>query len=221
MAGAQQCIPGRAEEWFDVVAPDMARRSIFRYRRNAPVFCQGEPADAVFFVVDGKVKLTTVNPQGKEAVIAVAGSGDMLGEACILERATRSCSAKALESSTLLRIENSDLKRNLRHSSAFMEYFLRNLLFQKQRAEEELVNQFFYSSEKRLAKVLLMLAARPTDGGPLNRVPRISQETLGAMVGTTRSRISFFLNKFQREGRIEYQGGIHVNPERLRAVLND
>ena len=184
------------------------------YRKNSLVYAQGEPADAVFIVMDGWIKVAAVSSHGKQAVLTVLGVGDILGDSCVLDEPRRTSSATALEWSTLFRIEKQDLPHILRRQARFSEGFLRHLLFQKDRLEQGLINQIFHSSEKRLASILLALGMRGA-----GRIPRINQETLAAMVGTTRSRISFFMNKLKRFGYIRYEDGICVDLLAMAAFI--
>ncbi len=185
------------------------------YPKNALVYAQGEPSNAIFFVVEGWVKISAVSAQGRQAVLSIMGAGDILGDTCVFDQPFRTSSATTVECSSLLRIEKQDLRHILRRDPRFAEGFLRRLLSQKERLEQGLVNQLFNSSEKRLASILLSLAS---DGS--GRIPRINQETLAAMVGTTRSRISFFMNKLKRFGLIRYDDGIRIDQRALGAFLD-
>ena len=205
---------GSGDPLWHYLDTEVAGCSVSNYRKNTLVYAQGEPADAVFIVMEGWVKLAAVSAHGKQAVLTVLGVGDVLGDTCVLDEPVRSSSATALEWSTLFRIEKQDLPHILRRQPRFAEGFLRHLLFQKDRLEQGLINQIFHSSEKRLASILLALAARG-----MGRIPRINQETLAAMVGTTRSRISFFMNKLKRHGYIRYEDGIYVDAAALQAFI--
>jgi CRP/FNR family cyclic AMP-dependent transcriptional regulator len=184
------------------------------YRKNQKVFSQGDPAESVFYVQQGRVKLTVISKDGKEAVIAILGPGDFFGEGCLAGQLHRMSTATALSESSIIRLEKAGVIRALHDDPAFSELFLHHLLTRNIRIEEDLVDQLFNSSEKRLARVLLLLANFGKDGKPEPVLPKMSQETLAEIVGTTRSRISFFMNKFRKLGFIEYNG----NPARLNPL---
>jgi len=191
------------------------------YRRAQPIFAQGDRADAVFFVQQGKVKVTVLSPQGKQAVIALLGPGDFFGEGCLAGQPLRMATATAMTECAIARLAKPKMIQVLHEDSAFAEVFTTYLLSRNIRMEEDLVDQLFNSSEKRLARVLLLLANFGKEGRPEPVVPRISQETLAEMVGTTRSRISHFMNKFRRLGFVEYNGGSQVHTSLLHVVLHD
>jgi CRP/FNR family cyclic AMP-dependent transcriptional regulator len=195
-----------------------AGRTICKLRRARPVYHQGDPSDAVFLVEQGRVLMTVVSPHGKEAVVGVVSRGDFFGEECIADQDTRVTSAVTLEPVTLLRVEKQDIRYVLRNSPEISERFMCQLFRRRRHVEECLADQVFRSSELRLARVLVMLAGEST-GFPKRSLPRVSQTTLGAMVGTTRSRISFFLNKFRASGMIDYDRGIRVDTEKLASLL--
>ena len=197
-----------------------AGRTLVEYRRSGTVFSQGDAADAVFCIQTGKVKLAVLSPQGKEAVVALLAAGDFFGEGCLTGRAVRVETATALTDCSLLRIEMGTMLRAL-HEHAFSEHFLAYLLSRNLQYEEALVDQLFNSSEKRLARILLLLSHFDKEGKPETILPKISQETLAQMVGTTRSRISFFMNKFKKLGFIEYNDGIEVRSSLLSMVLHE
>jgi len=194
-------------------------RSKSEYRRGQTVYLQGDPANAVFFVIQGRVLLSVVSPCGREAVVGIIGPGEFFGEGSINDEEIRETAAITLERSTIVRIERQDMKYVLRHSMEFCEGFLRHLLRRKTQMEEALADQLFSCSERRLARVLLLLA-RDSDGQPCVAVPRVSQTTLAAIVGTTRSRISYFLAKFRKMGLVEGGSTIRVNPDRIGEMLN-
>ena len=199
-------------------------RILAAYRNKQVVFAQSDPADAIFYVQKGKVKLTVVSDAGKEAVIAILGSGDFLGEACLAGRALYLSTAIAMSECSIVRLEKSSMIRVLHEEPAFSEMFVSYLLSRNVRIEEDLVDQLFNSSEKRLARVLLLLAHFGKEGKPEPVIAKISQETLAEMIGTTRSRVSFFMNKFRKLGFIEYNGGLeglHVHSSLLNIVLHD
>jgi len=191
------------------------------YRKQGTVFSQGDPSDAVFYVEKGKVKLTVVSTRGKEAVVAILGSGDFFGEGCLAGQSLRMATATAMTECSVLRVEKETMTRMLRNEPALSELFMKYLLTRNVRIEEDLVDQLFNSSEKRLARILLLLTRFGKDGQQELVVPRISQETLAEMVGTTRSRVSYFMNKFRKLGLIEYNGGLQVHSSLLGVVLHD
>jgi CRP-like cAMP-binding protein len=199
-------------------------RTISEYKKNDVVFVQSDPADAIFYIQKGKVKLTVVSDNGKEAVIAMLGIGDFLGEGCLAGRPLYLGTATAMSECSILRLEKSSVIRLLHEEPAFSEMFVSYLLSRNIRIEEDLVDQLFNSSEKRLARVLLLLANFGKEGKPEPVIAKISQETLAEMIGTTRSRVSFFMNKFRKLGFIEYNGGLHglhVHSSLLNIVLHD
>jgi CRP/FNR family cyclic AMP-dependent transcriptional regulator len=196
-------------------------RKIVDYSKNQVVFSQAERADAIFYIQKGKVKLTVVSNAGKEAVIAILGDGDFLGEGSLAGRPVRMATATAMSDCSIVRLEKAAMVRVLHEEPAFSEMFLAYVLSRNMRIEEDLVDQLFNSSEKRLARVLLLLANFGKEGKPEPLIAKISQETLAEMIGTTRSRVSFFMNKFRKMGYIEYNGGLHVNSSLLNIVLHD
>lgn len=197
-------------------------KHILKCRKKQALFSQGESADAVFYIIAGKVKLTVLSSKGKEAVIAIQGKGEFFGEACLTGQLVRTASATALEESTVMRIDKATMIRILREESSFAELFISHLLSRDIRIEEDLVDQLFNSSEKRLARILLLLAHFGKESKVEELiVPKISQETLADMVGTTRSRVSFFLNKFRKLGFIDYNGGLRIRSSLLNIVLLD
>src|SRR5579862_9140686 len=199
-------------------------RTIVEHRKNRAIFTQGDPAGAIFYIQKGKVKLTVVSDVGKEAVIAILANGDFLGEGCLAGRAVHRGTAIALTDCSILRVEKGTMVRLLHEQPAFSEMFVSYLLSRNIRIEEDLVDQLFNSSEKRLARVLLLLANFGKEGNPEPVIARISQETLAEMIGTTRSRVSFFMNKFRKLGFIEYNrglNGLHVHSSLLNIVLHD
>jgi len=198
-----------------------AGRSVTSFRPNDTVFAQGDPADAVFYIQEGQVKLTVVSPQGKEAVIALLSGGDFFGEGCLAGQATRAAGATALSNCSLMRVAKEALIKALREQPAFSEIFLMHLLARNIRVEADLVDQLFNSSEKRLARVLLLLANFGKSGEPHKEIPKINQETLAEIIGTTRSRVSFFMNRFRKLGFIEYNGTLKVHSSLLNVLLHD
>jgi CRP/FNR family cyclic AMP-dependent transcriptional regulator len=191
------------------------------------LFLQGATTDEVFYVQAGKVKLTVISEHGKEAVVAILEQGAFLGESCLVGQTVRTATATALEDSRLLRIDKAVMLRLLKEQPRFSEAFLSYLLLHSIRVQEDLVDQLFNSSEKRLARALLLLAHFGKEGKPETVIPKISQETLAEMIGTTRSRVSFFMNKFRKLGFIDYKGGLrrngglHVHSSLLNVVLHD
>jgi len=192
-----------------------------QYRDKQAIFAQGDPADAVFYVEKGKVKLTVVSKRGKEAVIAILQHGDFFGEGCLAAQPLRISSATAMHNLTALRVDKKTMVGLLKKEPEFAEMFIAYLLSRNIRIEEDLVDQLFNSSEKRLARLLLLLAHYGKDSKPETVIPTMSQETLAEMIGTTRSRVSFFMNKFRKLGFIEYNGSLHVNSALLTVVLRD
>ena len=174
--------------------------------KNHTIFPQGEAADAVFYIQAGTVKLTVVSLQGKEAVVAILERGGFLGESCLAGQPVRTATATALEDSTLLRLDKDAMIRALHEEPMFAELFMSYLLARTRRIQEDVVDQLFNSSEKRLARVLLSLAHFENDGQQETDIPKLSHETFAAMIGTTRSRVSFFMNKFRKLGYIDYHG---------------
>jgi CRP/FNR family cyclic AMP-dependent transcriptional regulator len=196
-------------------------RSIGKYRKGQVVFAQGDPGDAVFYIQKGKAKLTVVSEQGKEAVIAILGTGEFVGEGCLAGQVQRIATVTAMADSVIARLEKSAIIQVIHQEPAFSELFIAHLLGRSIRVEADLVDQLFNSSEKRLARLLLLLANFGKEGMPEPMIAKISQETLAEMIGTTRSRVSFFMNKFRKLGFIEYNGGIEVHSSLLNVVLHD
>jgi CRP/FNR family transcriptional regulator, cyclic AMP receptor protein len=196
-------------------------RSIARYRKDQIVFSQGDPADAVFYIQKGKMKVTVVSEQGKEAVVAILGPDEFFGEACLAGQVQRIATVATMTESVLMRMEKAAIVRVIHEEPAFSEMFIAHLLGRTIRVEADLVDQLFNSSEKRLARLLLLLANFGKEGAPVPMIAKISQETLAEMIGTTRSRVSFFMNNFRRLGLIDYNGGIEVHSSLLNVVLHD
>jgi CRP/FNR family cyclic AMP-dependent transcriptional regulator len=196
-------------------------RTIVDYRKNQTVFSQGDPADALFYVQKGKVKLTVASKQGKEAVVGIFGPTDFFGEACLAGQLQRMATATALSECAIVRLAKLAAIQVIRDEPEFSELFLAYVLHRNIRIEEDLVDQLFNSSEKRLARVLLLLANYGKDGKPEMVIPKISQETLAEIVGTTRPRVSFFMNKFRKLGFVDYKGGLTVHSSLLNVVLHD
>ena len=196
-------------------------RTILDYMSGQIIFTQGDPADAIFHIQKGKVKLTVVSKPGREAVLAIMGPDDFFGESCLAAQPRWMKSARAIDDSTIIRVEKQAMIGLLRREPAFSELFMTQLLSRNLRIEEDLVDQLFNSSEKRLARILLLLANFGKEGKPEPLIAKISQETLAEMIGTTRSRVSFFMNKFRKLGFIEYNGGLHVHSSLLNVILLD
>ncbi|MGO8788049.1 MAG: Crp/Fnr family transcriptional regulator [Terriglobia bacterium] len=196
-------------------------RSVLSFQRRQAIFSQGDAADAVFYLQRGAVKLTVVSKQGKEAVVGIVGPDMFFGEGCLAGQTVRMSTASASEDSTVLRFEKQAMIRLLHADPKFAEIFTAYLLSRNIRFEEDLVDQLFNSSEKRLARILLLLAHFGKEGNHEKVVPKISQEILAGMVGTTRSRVSHFMNKFRKLGFIHYNGGLQVHSSLLNVVLHD
>ena len=185
------------------------------------VFSQGDVADAVFYLEKGKVKVTVVSPQGKEAVVAILETNDFFGEGCLAGQQHRMATVTAMTECVIVRLEKAAVFDVIHREAAFSELFIAHLLNRSIRIEADLVDQLFNSSEKRLARLLLLLANFGKEGKPEPLIAKISQETLAEMIGTTRSRVSFFMNKFRKMGLIEYNGHIEVHTSLLNLVLHD
>ncbi len=191
------------------------------FREKRVIFSQGDACDAVFYIQKGKVKLTVVSNKGKEAVLAILETGDFIGESCLAGSPVRMATASTITECGVVRIEKQAMMRLLHEQPKFSELFMAHLLSRNIRIEEDLVDQLFNSSEKRLARILLLLAHFGKEGKTEPVVPKISQETLAGIIGTTRSRVSFFMNKFRKLGFIEYNGGLNVHSSLLNVILLD
>src|SRR5438067_10481134 len=198
-------------------------RKIAAFPKKQTIFAQGDSSDAVFYIQKGKVKLTVVSQIGKEATIGILNEGDFCGEGCLTGQPLRLCSATAMTDCTVMRIDKNAMMEVLRREHTFSDVFVAYLLSRNIRYEEDLVDQLFNSSEKRLARILLLLAHFGKEGKPEVAVPKISQETLAEMVGTTRSRVRFFMNRFRKLGFIDYHAGdtLEVHSSLLNIVLHD
>jgi CRP/FNR family cyclic AMP-dependent transcriptional regulator len=196
-------------------------RAAASYASGQVIFAQGDPADAVFYVQTGRVKLTIVSGQGKEAVVGIYSATDFFGEASLAGQPLRIATATAMNECLIVRLAKSAMIRMLHDEPAFSELFVAHLLSRNIRVEADLVDQLFNSSEKRLARILLLLANFGQEGKPEAVIPSITQETLAEMIGTTRSRVSFFMNKFRKLGFIEYNGKLSVHSSLLNVVLHD
>lgn len=195
-------------------------RRIVRFARGAVVFAQGAPANSVFYIQDGGAKLSVLSSAGKEAVVAMLGPGDFFGEGCLAGQSLRMGTATTVVPTTVLRIQKREMIRTLHEQSEFSDRFIAHMLVRNIRIEEDLVDQLFNPSEKRLARTLLLLARYGKDEATQLALPKLSQETLAEMAGTTRSRVNFFMNKFRKLGFIEYNGGLKINSS-LSIVLHD
>jgi CRP/FNR family cyclic AMP-dependent transcriptional regulator len=191
------------------------------YRKKQVIFAQGKRADEVFLIQTGQVKLSVVSKQGKEAVVAMLGPGQFLGEGCLNGQPVRIATARAMTDCSALRLPKEATMQALRNHPQFSEMFIEHLLSRNMRVEEDLVDQLFNSSEKRLARLLLLLANFGKDGRHEQVIAKISQETLAEMVGTTRSRVSFFMNRFRKLGFIHYNDGLEIHSSLLSVVLRD
>ena len=191
------------------------------YRKNHKVFTQGDPAEAVLYIQKGKVKITVVSKQGKEAVVAVLGVGDFFGEGCMAGQSLRMATATAMSDCSIVRLEKPHAIRMLHDERAFSELFLRYMLSRNIRIEEDLVDQLFNSSEKRLARVLLLLAKFGKEGKPELVIPKVSEETLAELVGVTPLKVGTLMNKFRKLGFIGDNGGLEVHSSLLNIVLHD
>jgi CRP/FNR family cyclic AMP-dependent transcriptional regulator len=196
-------------------------RSISTHRKNEIIFLQGDAADAVFYIKKGKVKVTVVSKQGKEAVVALLGADEFLGEGCLIGQPKRLAAAVAMSECTIMRVGKHEIQRLLQDEPAFSQMFVSHILTRKDRVEEDLVDQLFNSTEKRLARLLLLLANFGKEGRPEPIIAKISQEVLAEMIGTTRSRVSHFMNKFRELGFIDYNGHLEVHSSLLSVVLNE
>jgi CRP/FNR family cyclic AMP-dependent transcriptional regulator len=197
-------------------------RQIEAFPKKETIFAQGDSSDAVFYIKEGKVKLTVVATSGKEATIGILNEGDFFGEGCLAGQPLRVGSATAMTDCSVMKIEKESMIEVLHRERAFSDMFVAYLLTRNIRYEEDLVDQLFNSSEKRLARTLLLLAQFGKDGKPENLIPKMSQETLAEMVGTTRSRVSFFMNRFREMGFVDYDGsGLQVHSSLLGVVLHD
>ena len=196
-------------------------RRVETFQEKETVYSQGDLARDVMYIRDGGVKLTVVNTNGKEAVVAILGPGDFCGESCLAGQPIRMATATAIVPLNVLAIDNKEMLRLLHSESAFFDRFITYMLQRKARIEEDLIDQLFNSSEKRLARALLLLARCGKQGQPQRVVLTISQETLAEMVGTTRPRINFFMNKFKKLGYIQYDGGLQINASLLNIFLNN
>ena len=196
-------------------------RTVSEYRQGDVVFLQASPADAVFYIQKGKIKIVVASKQGKEAVVAILGPGDFFGEGCLIGQPLRLATAKAVVDSEVMRVAETEMLRVLHAEPTFAELFTAHLLTRNSRIEEDLVDQLFNSSEKRLARTLLLLANFGKADGPQPISTKISQETLAEIIGSTRSRVNVFMNKFRKLGLISYNGHLQVTSSLVSVVLHD
>ena len=194
-------------------------RTTLQCQKHQVLFAQGDAATAVFYILEGRVKLTVISLQGKEAVVAMLGIGDFFSEACLAGQPMCLATATSLNCSTIVRIDRDTMSRVLHQEPAFSELFMAHLLTRNLRIQEDLIDQLFHSAEKRLARTLLLLAHVGKDGQQAQVIPKISQEMLAEMVGTTRSRVSFFMNRFKKLGFITYDAGLRVDRSLLNVIL--
>jgi CRP-like cAMP-binding protein len=215
---------GEAKSTFDpqvFLAKVGAGKTVAELGRRQIVFSQGDPADAVFYIQKGKIELKVLSQQGKEAILAILDVGDFFGEGCLAGQPLRMATAVAATECSVMRLEKSAMIAVLHKEPVFSALFISYLLTRNIRIEEDLVDQLFNSSEKRLARLLLLLANFGKEGKPEAVIPKVSQESLAEMIGTTRSRVSFFMNKFRKLGFIEYNGVLSVHSSLLNVVLHD
>ena len=196
-------------------------RSVIKYRKNDIVFSQGDPADAIFYIQKGKLKVTVVSDRGKEAVASILGPDEFFGEACMAGQLQRLVTVSAMTDAVVVRIEKPAMVRLVHEQSDFSQTFMTHILNRTIRVEADLIDQLFNSSERRLARLLLLLANYGKEGKPEPIIAKISQETLAEMIGTTRSRVSFFMNRFRKLGFISYNGHIEVHKSLLNLVLHE
>jgi len=196
-------------------------RSVKHHRSGEAIFTQSDPADAIFYIRRGRVKLSVVSSRGKQAVVAILGVGHFFGEGCLAGQQVRMSSAAAMSECSLVRLEKAAAIAVIHDEPVFSELFLRYVLSRNIRIEEDLIDQLFNSSEKRLARVLLLLANFGKEGKPEPVIPKMSQETLAEIIGTTRSRVSFFMNRFRKMGFIDYKHGLEIHSSLLSVLLRD
>src|ERR1700691_1775044 len=196
-------------------------RTLAKHRKSEIIFSQGDEANAVFYIKKGKVKVTVVSKQGKEAVVAIMGVDEFVGEGCLIGQPKRLATARAMTDCGTMRVENTEIMRVIRDEPAISQMFVAHILTRNARVEEDLLDQLFNSSEKRLARLLLLMANFGKEGRPEPLIAKIDQETLAEMIGTTRSRVSHFMNKFRKAGFIDYNGHLEVHSSLLSVVLAD
>ncbi len=217
-AKARIAAPFDAAVYLDTVAKG---RTITPYKKKSVIFTQGDDADAVIYIRAGKVKVTVISAEGNEAVVAILGADEFLGEGCLIGQQKRLATASAMSDCTVMQVSKTEIQRVLKDEPTFSQMFVTHILARNERIQEDLVDQLFNSTEKRLARVLLLLANFGKTGRPEPIIGKISQETLAEMIGTTRSRVSHFMNKFRKLGFIAYNGHIDVHSSLLSVVLAD
>jgi CRP/FNR family cyclic AMP-dependent transcriptional regulator len=221
---AEVAMPPRGKSSFDLrafLAKVGLPGTAMEFGNGQTIFSQGEPAKTLFYIQKGGAKLSVLSGHGKEAVIAILDTDTFFGEGCLAGQRVRMASATAVGPSTMLRIEQKGMMRVLHDQHTLSDVFIRHMLLRTIRVEADLVDQLFNSSEKRLARALLLIAHYGSPGKPKTDIPKISQETLAEMIGTTRARVSFFMNRFRKLGFIDYNGGLQVHGSLLGIVLND
>ena len=219
----KQKFPARKKSAFDAHAfleSAGVARAILQFRKSETIYSQGDPAARVHYIQEGSVKLSVINEDGKEAVVAILGPGDFFGEGCLAGQSICMGSATAVAATSILFIEKNEMMRVLHAEHSLSDLFITHMLSRNIRIEEDLIDQLFNSSEKRLARSLLLLARYGKEDRIHGVIPKVSQETLAEMVGTTRSRVSFFMNKFRKMGFIKYNGGLQINSSLLNVVLH-
>jgi CRP/FNR family cyclic AMP-dependent transcriptional regulator len=215
---AKEIYPFDAQAFLDSAG---VSRKIVQYRRSQKIYSQGDPASSVMYIQDGGVKLTVVNEVGKEAVVGILGPGDFFGEGCLAGQSICMGTAAAITPTSILVIEKNEMMHVLHTEHALSDLFMSYILSRNIRIEEDLIDQLFNSSERRLARALLLLARYGKESQPQKMLPRVSQEMLAEMIGTTRSRVNFFMNKFRKLGFISYNGGLEVHNSLLSVVLHE
>lgn len=226
MAKARLHLPRRTTrlpfvDWAVFLGGISRGKTVLEYGANRTIFVQGDPADSVWYLQHGEVKLAVTSQQGKEAIVSVLGNNEFFGEGCLAGQLLRISTASAVTDCTLYRIEKALMVRVLHEQPGVSELFMTHLLSRNIRYEEDLVDQLFNSSEKRLARILLLMAEFGKPGEPEQYIPKLTQETLAEMIGATRSRVSFFMNRFRKLGFIEYNGRIRVHKSLLNVVLHE
>jgi CRP/FNR family cyclic AMP-dependent transcriptional regulator len=216
--GTQPAVPFNVEAFLETGS---VAKTVVQFARGAAIFTQGDVSKHVFYIQSGGVKLSVLSKTGREAVVAMLGQGDFFGEGCLAGQKVRMGSATAITPSAILLVSKDHMSRLLHKQHGMSDRFITHMLARNIRIEEDLIDQLFNSSEKRLARTLLLLARYGKHDKPVRAVPPISQETLAEMVGTTRSRVNFFMRKFQRLGFIDYSDGLKVNNSLLTVVLHD
>jgi len=210
--------PFKAQAFLDSAS---VTRTVVRFRKTQQAYAQGDPATSVMYIQEGKVKLSVVNEFGKEAIVAILGPGDFFGDGCLAGQSVRMGTATALIPTTVSIIQKKDMMSAIHSEHTFPDRFMSYLLSRKLRTEEDLIDHLFNSVEKRLARALLLLTGHGKQEPPQEMLPKLSQEMLAEMVGTTRSRINFFMNKFKKLGYIRYEGGLHINTSLLNVLLHE